>query len=97
MWNEYLVSIGKKCTKINHTLKFEHFFMLIEAAINGQGVALIPRFLIEHELLEGTLLLALNFDYQSPFSYYFICKKNSINLEKNIIFKNWLFSKVSHS
>ena len=97
MWNEYLASIGYNSIKIDHKLGFEHFFMLIDAAIDGQGIALIPRFLIKNELLDGTLSLAFNAEYRSPFSYYFICKKNDIFLEKNKFFKDWLFSKAGCS
>lgn len=95
MWNEYLAAMGFNSNKIEHKLAFEHFFMLIDAAIGGQGVALIPRFLIENELLNGSLLSVLDDSYNSPYSYYFICKKDALLLDKNRAFKSWLFSKVS--
>jgi LysR family transcriptional regulator, glycine cleavage system transcriptional activator len=94
MWNEYLSSAGYKHIKIDHQLGFEHFFMLIDAAIDGLGVALIPRLLIEVELTEGLLVPAFDHDYPSPFSYYFLCKKEKLSLEKIQNFRNWLFSKT---
>ena len=92
MWNEYLSSLGYGNIKIDHTLGFEHFFMLIEAATDGLGIALIPRLLIRSELAVGTLVPAFDSHYQSPFSYYFLCKKNKLTLNKIQIFKDWLFS-----
>jgi len=35
---------------------FEHFFMLIEAAAAGMGVALLPEFLAVEELVSGRLV-----------------------------------------
>ncbi len=90
MWNEYLKAIGYEHLNVEHKIGLEHFYMLIEAAINGVGVSLIPRFLIKNELKSGQLVLAFERSYDSPFSYYLLCKKNSQNLTTIKIFKDWL-------
>lgn len=92
MWNDYLHSIGSSHIEVVHTLGFEHFFMLIRAAIDGLGVALIPRILIEEELQIGSLKLAFDIEYNSPFDYYFLCQKNKKGLAKVTQFRDWLIS-----
>ncbi len=92
MWPEYLKDIGYEHIKVNHGLGFEHFFMLIQAAIDGIGVALIPRFLIKDELEKKQIVVPFKTDYQSPFHLYIICPKQKLNLRKVRLFKDWLLS-----
>ena len=92
MWHEYLKAIGYEHFKVEHKVGLEHFFMLIEAAIDGVGVVLVPRFLVKNELKNGQLILAFDCVYNSPFSYYLLCKKNKKNLTKVKIFKDWLYT-----
>lgn len=48
---------------------FEQFSMLIEAAISGLGVALLPTYLIERELRYNLLEIALDAPMQTEYSY----------------------------
>ena len=92
MWPDYLKAIGYNHLTLKHNLGFEHFFMMIEAALDNMGVALIPRFLIEKELKEGRLVTAFNATYKSPYIYYFICPKHKFELRKTKIFRDWLLA-----
>lgn len=92
MWQEYLQDIGYGNVKIKHTLGFEHFFMLIEAALDGLGIALIPRFLIEKELAGGRLTILFKAVYQSPYNYYLISPKHKMELKKSKLFRDWLIA-----
>jgi len=40
---------------------FEHFFMLIQAAVCGLGLAVVPKMLVESELASGRLVAPLGF------------------------------------
>lgn len=51
---------------------FEHFFMALEAAQRGQGVALIPDFLADEALAQGRLVNPLGLRYPSGYGYYFL-------------------------
>lgn len=51
---------------------FEHFFMALEAAQRGQGIALIPDFLAEEALTQGRLVNPLGLRYPSGYGYYFL-------------------------
>jgi len=94
MWNDYLRSIGHAGMKVKHEMGFEHFFMLTQAAVDGLGVALIPRFLIERELKNKSLRIAFVAEYKSPYNNYFLCPKPNLELKKVRIFRQWLLSQA---
>ena len=94
MWREYLTSLGYEYIDIDYSLGFEHFFMLIDAAVDGLGIALVPELLVKNELAAGTLVPAFEGHYQSSYSYYFLCKSNRLSKNEILLFRQWLFSKT---
>lgn len=93
-WKNYLKSCGVKKTDINFDEGFQHFFMLIKAAEDGLGIALIPDFLIKNELETGSLVKAFSTNFKSGYAYYLINPKQRTHLQKIIDFKNWLSNQV---
>ncbi|SFR88175.1 transcriptional regulator GcvA [Sphingomonas jatrophae] len=69
---------------------FEHFFMLIQAAVAGLGVALLPRFLIADELRTGALVAPLAQTTVYEGGYYLICPAARKELTKIRAFRDWL-------
>jgi len=62
--------------------------MLIKAAKESLGIALIPTFLIQEELNNNQLTIPFKTPYQSPYNYYLIyAKTNSKNQTIKKIFK----------
>ncbi|MBS99363.1 MAG: hypothetical protein CMI01_11890 [Oceanospirillaceae bacterium] len=51
---------------------FEHFYMSLEAARQGQGIALIPDFMARDALQSGELVNPLGIQYQSGYGFYFL-------------------------
>lgn len=94
MWREYFTAISQPQWEVKHSLGFEHFFMLVEAVKDGLGVALIPRFLIEKELAEGSLVIALHASFQSPYSYYLLAPKQKAELRRVKAFCKWITEKL---
>jgi len=95
MWNDYLRAIGFQNFQIEHSIGFQHFFMLIRAVLDGMGVALIPRTLIEDELQSGSLEQVITAEYENQFSYYILCKNIKIEQSNVIKFKDWLLDLVN--
>ena len=72
---------------------FEHFFMSIEAAVNGLGLALVPDFFVAPELRDGRLVEPLpKLRLQRPGGYYLLCLKGRERELAIRAFRNWLFS-----
>jgi len=74
---------------------FEHFFMLIEAAKAGMGIALLPRVLIEGPLADGSLEVVCEATLQNPGAYYLITPQNRIDAPEVNAFRDWLLREVA--
>ncbi|MDE1465384.1 transcriptional regulator GcvA [Spartinivicinus poritis] len=71
-------------------LGFEHYFMLIQAAHEKLGIALVPRFLIEQELISHSLVSPIPTPCTSQYSYYLITRKMKQIPQKISLFKEWI-------
>lgn len=90
MWEEYLHGIGFGNVPIKHSIAFGHFYMLIQAAIDGMGIALIPKIFIEEELKQNKLVIAFNAEFTSPYHAYLIYPKQKGELKKIRNFRKWV-------
>ena len=94
-WRDYLKSLevkslGVKKFDLKHDGSFQHFFMLIKAAKDGLGIALIPDFLIKNELENGSLVKIFVDGFKSGYNYYLINPKQKSYLQKIVDFKSWV-------
>lgn len=76
---------------------FEHFFMLIEAAKAGMGIALLPRVLIEGPLVEGSLEIITGAQLQSPGGYYLITPENRTDVPEVRAFRDWVLTEAAQT
>ncbi|QDO97462.1 transcriptional regulator GcvA [Ferrovibrio terrae] len=91
-WAEWFASAGLKGSA-GKGPAFEHFFMSIEAAVNGLGLALVPDFFVVQELRDGRLVEPLpEFRLRRPGGYYLLCLKGREREPAIRGFRNWLFS-----
>lgn len=90
LWQKYFEFFGIKKTKLHHSNSFEHFFMLIEAAKNGLGVGLAPRFLLGEELKKGEVVIAVKADFKSNYRYFLLSRKQKKIPQKVADFTNWI-------
>lgn len=74
---------------------FDQFATAANAARSGLGIALLPTFLIETELKEGTLIPALDLPMKSEESYYLIWPKGRSNFPPLLAFRKWLAEKTA--
>lgn len=74
--------------------RMELFSMLTEAAIQGLGVALIPRFLIEDELAAGRLIEVAPQAYLSDRAYCLIYPERKSENATLAVFRDWLIEEA---
>lgn len=89
LWRYWSKKVGFNLTS-QTTFGVEHFYMLSQAAVNGMGIALIPRFFIEEQLADGSLVIPFNFPFRSPYSYYLLTPKSANLPLKAQLFIDWL-------
>jgi LysR family glycine cleavage system transcriptional activator len=75
--------------------RYDQFQMVAEAAKAGLGIALLPRFLFEQELVSGELFLPINKSLESDGMYYFVYPQRSGASPALIAFREWLLEIAS--
>jgi len=69
---------------------------LLQAAADGQGIALVRRSLAMHEITLGRLVrLFKDVDGPSPWRYYFICAPQRLQTGRVKAFHDWVFDEVA--
>jgi len=89
-WTDWLRAAGVASFDGPHGPRFEEFHMVIQAAIAGLGMAVLPRFLIHEELASGRLAVACDRPVTSDQAYYLVHPEGKADLYKVCVFRDWL-------
>ena len=89
-WADWLHAVGVDTLDGPPGPRFEEFQMVIQAAIAGLGIAVLPRFLIQEELASGRLALAIDRPVVSDQAYYLVHPEGKSDLYKVCVFRDWL-------
>lgn len=95
-WRMWLLAAGVENTNAARGPHFTQEGMAIQAALDGQGVALIGDKLIEDHLTAGTLVCPFARDMSTPltFSHYLLSPAGSAAGPKVIAFREWLLDEL---
>lgn len=74
---------------------FSHSAMVIQAAIHGQGIALINNVMTKNELDSGRLVCPFNDILVSKKAFYLVCHDNQAELGKIAAFRQWILAKAA--
>jgi DNA-binding transcriptional LysR family regulator len=66
--------------------------MVIQAAMAGLGLAVLPRFLIQEELGSGRLVVAFDRPVTSRHAYYLVHPERKADLRRVVAFREWLLA-----
>ncbi|MGY4312001.1 LysR substrate-binding domain-containing protein [Bradyrhizobium sp. JR3.5] len=69
--------------------------MVIDAAINGQGIALARTTLAAWDIINGHLVRPFPLSLPLSKTYWIICPKATANLPKIVTFRDWLLSEAA--
>ena len=69
--------------------------MLIDAAIDGQGIALARTALAAWDLVNGRLVRPIDVSLRMANTYWFVCPKAVSNVPKVAAFRDWVFAEVA--
>lgn len=64
--------------------------MLLQAAIEGQGIALVRRSLAMHEVASGRLVRLFDIDSPSQWAYWFVCPPPLLETRRVRALRDWL-------
>jgi LysR family glycine cleavage system transcriptional activator len=74
---------------------FEQLLTAAQAAAVGLGVALLPTFLIAHELEQGDLVVAFDQPVRSDHAYYLVVPQDRTTHPPTMAFRAWLLDTVA--
>jgi DNA-binding transcriptional LysR family regulator len=89
-WQEWLRACGVKNVDGRAGPRFEQFYMVIQAAVAGLGLAVLPEFLIQEELSCGRLVVVIDRPVTSEYAYYLVHPEAKSDLRRVAAFREWL-------
>ncbi|MGF9695153.1 transcriptional regulator GcvA [Rhizobium sp. 0TCS1.26] len=93
-WDHWFRSVGVQHDNMRWGPSFEHFFMIIQAVIAGLGVALLPTFLVEDEIRNGTLVAPFTARIAGPGAYYLVTSAAKAELNRVKLFRTWMLTQL---
>lgn len=94
-WEHWFRSVGANRQDQQWGPSLEHFFMVIQAAIAGLGVALLPSFLVEDDIRAGNLVTPFGDRIAGPGAYYLVTSSAKSELPRVKVFRRWLLDQLA--
>jgi DNA-binding transcriptional LysR family regulator len=88
-WQEWLQACGVDSVDGLVGPRFEQIHMVIQAAVAGLGVAVLPRFLIQEELGSGRLAVLIDRPVKSRHAYYLVHSERKSDDRRIMAFRDW--------
>ena len=93
-WQSWFSAAGLAGGIHARTRRFGQANMVVQAAIEGLGVALGREPLVIDELMAGRLVRPFDIVAQSDFAYYFVCPKERLEDRRVRAFRTWLLAEA---
>jgi LysR family glycine cleavage system transcriptional activator len=94
-WNKWLDAAGTKGVDLSRGAVFNQASMAIDAAVDGQGVALARTALVSSDLIAGRLVRPFALALDVPYSYWIVCPAPFADLPKISTFRDWLVTEAA--
>ena len=94
-WSRWLEAAGVAGADVTHGPVMNRASMVIDAAINGQGIALARTTLAAWDLLNGRLVRPFPEALRLSKSYWIICPTATAALPKIATFRDWLLAEAA--
>ncbi|ALK32045.1 transcriptional regulator GcvA [Burkholderia plantarii] len=96
LWRPWFDAAGlATLTEPKRGLLFQDSSQLVQAAIDGQGIALVRRSLAAAELEAGRIVRLFDILGPSPWHCYFVCPRSRIQLPRVQAFRSWLLEELA--
>jgi DNA-binding transcriptional LysR family regulator len=89
-WHEWFLEQGLHTDNSYHGPRFDTFYMALSAAQSGCGVALVPRYLVARELVEGSLVMAWDHAMKSNGAHYLAFAEHAAEVPKVRALVEWV-------
>jgi len=93
-WSNWFDAAGVDA-EMSHGLVLNRASMLIDAAVNGQGVALARTALAAWDLINGRLVKPFDLALKLSKTYWIVCPKAASMQPKIVTFRDWLLAEAA--
>ena len=94
-WSRWLEAAGLVGAGLVHGPVLDRASMVIDAAVNGQGIALGSTALTALDLINGRLIMPFGTSVRLPNSYWIVCPAATSRLPKIARFREWLLAEMA--
>ena len=94
-WKIWTKAVGIEDINLDHGPHFTIESMAIEAAINGNGVALVSHHAVAEDLKAGRLVKPFDLALPADFSYWLVCPHEYLRRAKVKAFCDWLLEEAA--
>ena len=94
-WSRWLDAAGVKDADLSRGPVLNQASMVIDAAVDGQGVALARTGLAARDLIGGRLVRPFSLVLPVSYAYWIVCPKATAKLPKIVTFRNWLLAEAA--
>jgi LysR family glycine cleavage system transcriptional activator len=94
-WSQWLEFAGVAGVDSSRGLVLDQASMAIDAAVDGQGVALSRTALVARDLISGRLIRPFDIAMAASFGYWIVCPKATAKLPKIVVFTEWLLAEAA--
>ncbi len=96
-WDMWLKAAGCEHVNTQRGTRFSHTMMMLEAAENGQGMALGRTPLVIDDIRRGLLVAPFSTRIASDMAYYFVCPEGNQTLPKIQRVRTWLKNEAAET
>src|SRR5216683_1608134 len=94
-WSQWFNAAGVADAEMSHGLTLNRASMLIDAAVDGQGVALARTTLAAWDLINGRLAKPFDRSLKLSKTYWIVCPKAASTKPKIMTFRDWLLAEAA--
>ena len=94
-WSRWLEAAGTSGEGLLHGPVFNHASMLIDAAVDGQGIALARTALAAADLINDRLVRPFQIALPLRKTYWIVCPQATSSMPKIATFRKWLLSEAA--
>lgn len=91
-WPDWFKAAGVDFHEDGEHASYGHFFLVLEEALKGNGVALVPHAVAEADIASGRLVVPVDFHAESAGAYYLLCREHRSEAPAIRLFCDWLMS-----
>lgn len=95
-WPLWLQAHGVRDSRASQGASFEGDLLLVQAALAGQGIALVRDIFCRAELASSSLVQVLDLDWPVSFAYYLVALPESLQHRKVAAFRDWLLGEAAY-